>query len=103
MGPGMQLDQEAGRRAKKQLPFLTKSTRTSTKNPMSEFADRPGTNGSHTPEPQTPIKIGGGKAESVAVGNPNLEKMVEDLATKIAELTALINAQQGPGPLDDSL
>jgi hypothetical protein len=97
MGPGVQLERD--RRVKKQLPFLTKSNRTSTKRSSQHF-DAPSEDGSRTPVPQTPIRIN--TAGTLGSDNPNLEKMVEDLSTKIAELTALIVAQQGSVP-DESL
>jgi hypothetical protein len=97
MGPSAQLDRD--RTIKKQSPFLTKSTRTNTKR-LSQHFNAPSEDGSRTPAPQAPVRIN--TAGTLSSDNPNLEKMVEDLSTKIAELTALVMAQQGSAP-DESL
>jgi len=99
MGPTMHLDQEI--RTRKQLPFLAKSSRTtSAKRSSQHFPDIPNEDG---PGPHTPIRTEAGeRGEMVVVNTPNLEKMVEDLGLKIAELTALVMAQQGTQP-DESL
>jgi len=97
MGPSTQLDRD--RTIKKQSPFLTKSTRTNTKRLSQQF-NAPSEDGSRTPIPQAPVRIN--TTGTPGSDNPNLEKMVEDLSTKIAELTALVMAQQGSAP-EDSL
>lgn len=97
MGPGMQLDLE--NRAKRSIPFLAKSNRVPSKHNSQFFADTPGTD--H--DAHTPIRSERRERPEKAVANDsNLEKMVEDLGAKLAELTALVMAQQGSAP-DESL
>jgi len=79
--------------AKKQRPFL--SDRANSKTHSGQFTefDAPDSPGPHS------YHISGkkvnGKGEVVVVDNTELEAKVADLSLKIAELTALIMAQQG--------
>ena len=78
---------------KRQKPFLSNRA----KRYSQHFPDVPSEDGSHSPGPQNFVVKGKkeGKVETVVVDNPALEQRVEDLSAKIAELTALIMAQQG--------
>jgi len=78
---------------KKQIPFLSKSNTN-----RSSFHDGPVGDGSHTPSPQTPRASRQSKIDTVVVGSSDLERKVDDLTAKIAELTALIMTQQGTSP-----
>lgn len=78
------------------MPFLSNRAKTYSQ----QFPEIPGDDEAHSPGPQYfAIKSKKeGRAETVTVDNLALEQKVEDLSTKIAELTALIMAQQGiPG------
>lgn len=96
MGPGSQFDLE--NRARKSIPFLAKSNRAPSKHNSHYFGHAP--NGDH--DPHTPKTERVERAEMEVVNDANLEKMVEDLGAKIAELTAIVMAQQGTAP-DESL
>lgn len=89
-------------RAKKQIPFLSKSYRSSSaKHDSQHFVDLPHGNGNGS-DPHTPIETEPGTSvQTVVTNNPNLERMVEDLTTKIAELTALVMAQQGTSSMPE--
>jgi hypothetical protein len=79
--------------AKKQRPFL--SDRANSKTHSGQFAEF---DGPDSPGPQSyhvRSKKENGKGETVVVDNTNLEAKVAELSLKIAELTALIMAQQG--------
>jgi hypothetical protein len=100
MGPTTQTD--LGRSSKKQIPFLSKSNGISSKHTSQHYVDIPNVEGSLVTDPQTPIaNEAGNGTQTVIVSNVNLEKLVEDLSTKIAELTALVMAQQGSSGLPD--
>ena len=99
IGPGttqLRIDSTTGT-AKKQRPFL--SNRTNTKTSSQHFVEMPTPqeDGSHSPTPQDSTvrsrKESGGK--TVIVDNTDLEQRVGDLSAKIAELMALMMAQQG--------
>ncbi|KAJ5042508.1 uncharacterized protein L3040_005051 [Drepanopeziza brunnea f. sp. 'multigermtubi'] len=98
IGPGLTRIES---NSKKQRPFLT--NRTSGKANSQHFPDRPiSEDGAHSPpEAATPVQ---GKKEGAdlngqvmggGVSNEVLEEQVRELSIKIAELTALIMAQQG--------
>ncbi|KAH8594543.1 hypothetical protein B0O99DRAFT_625182 [Bisporella sp. PMI_857] len=81
--------------AKRPKPFLSKSN----SNRSQHFDDSPSQDIPHSPGPQTPVRL---KKDTNGVlaadGNSRtreLERKVDDLSAKIAELTALIMAQQG--------
>ena len=87
---------------RRQKPFL--SNRANTKALSQHFPDIPNEDGTHSPGSQNFVVKGkrdgkvDGKVEVVMVDNPALEQKVEELSSRIAELTALIMAQQGiPG------
>lgn len=77
------------------MPFL--SNRANNKTHSQHFPELPDDDGVHSPGPQNFVVRSKkeGRMESVVVDNPALEQKVEDLSAKIAELTALIMAQQG--------
>jgi hypothetical protein len=80
---------------KKQIPFLSKSN---TNRSSQHFLDGPVNDSCHSPGPQTPKASRQRKTDSMVVASSNLEKKVDDLTAKIAELTALIMTQQGTSP-----
>jgi hypothetical protein len=93
----MTIDSTTG--TKKQRPFL--SNRTNSKVASMHFPDTPGEDGGSDDREHMVVK---GKKEGktsndkggvVMVNNLELEDKVADLSAKIAELTALIMAQQG--------
>ena len=93
MGPGMQ--HESGSKPKRPIPFLARSNRAPSKH-NSFFGDGPQ---DENHEPQTlGSRERAERPETVVVNNAKLEKMVEDLGAKIAELTAIVMAQQGSAP-----
>jgi hypothetical protein len=57
--------------------------------------DGPADEGPHSPSPQTPKASKQSKMGNVVVASSDLERKVDDLTAKIAELTAIIMAQQG--------
>jgi hypothetical protein len=77
---------------RRQMPFLSNRGKTYSQH----FPEVPGDEGAHSPGPQYfAIKSKKeGRAETVVVDNSALEKKVDDMNAKIAELTALIMAQQ---------
>ena len=89
---------------RRQKPFL--SNRANDKTLSQHFPEIPSEDGGHSPGPQNFIvkgkKEGKGTVETVVVDNPALEQKVEDLSAKIAELTALIMAQQGAADPEES-
>ena len=83
---------------RRQKPFL--SNRANNKTLSQHFPEIPNDDGAHSPGPQNFVVKAKqeGRVETVIMDNPALEQKVEDLSAKIAELTALIMAQQGiPG------
>ena len=80
---------------RRQMPFLSNRAKTYSQH----FPEIPNDDEAHSPGPQNFVvkskKESG--VETVVVDNPALEQRVEDLSAKIAELTALIMAQQGIG------
>jgi hypothetical protein len=89
------MQHDPGNRARKSIPFLAKSNRAPSKHNSQHFGYGP--NDDH--DPHTPIRTERAqRPEAVVVNNANLEKMVEDLGAKIAELTAIVLAQQGSAP-----
>ncbi|KAK2627683.1 hypothetical protein QTJ16_002329 [Diplocarpon rosae] len=102
IGPGLnRLESLSGSSAKKQRPFLTKRKSGQRGSQHFPTPDTPNTeDGARSPK--EPPKEGNvsarGKKEGeqlVVVSNAQLENQVRDLSVKIAELTALIMAQQG--------
>lgn len=96
MGPGLaQITAETDAPAKKQRPFL--SNRTNSKTISGSFAGFNVENGASSASPKLVLEGNkeNGHNEVVVVSNSDLEKKVADLSAKIAELTALIMAQQG--------
>lgn len=89
---------------RRQKPFL--SNRTNSKTLSQHFSEIPSADGAHSSGPQNYVvkgkKEGKGTVETVVVDNPALEQKVEDLSAKIAELTALIMAQQGIPDAEES-
>ena len=78
---------------KKQRPFLTDRANSKTHSGQFLEFDVP-----NSPDPQSysvRSKKENGKSEVVVANNKDLEAKVADLSLKIAELTALIMAQQG--------
>jgi len=95
MGPQSKHDEN--QRVKKQLPFLSKSHRSfSNKHLSQNFIDTP----IEAPDHHVLLQVDTGERVQQAQ-NKNLEKMVEDLSAKIAELTTLVLAQQGGTGLPD--
>jgi hypothetical protein len=78
---------------RKQKPFLSNRAKTYSQH----FPEIPNDDGLQGPGPQNMMVQSGqeGRVEAIVVDNPALVQKVEDLTTKIAELTALIMAQQG--------
>ena len=78
---------------RRQKPFLSDRAKTYSQH-FPETLSENGTNGAG---PQS-LEVRGknnGRVEMVVGDNPGLEQRVEDLSAKIAELTALLMAQQG--------
>jgi hypothetical protein len=78
---------------RRQKPFLSNRAKTYSQH----FPELPSEDGADSPIPQN-FRVRSkkeGRVETVVVDNPALELRVEDLSAKIAELTALIMAQQG--------
>lgn len=84
---------------RRQKPFLSNRAKTYSQH----FPEIPSDDGAHSPGPQYfAIKSKKeGRLETVVVDNPALEQKVEDLSAKIAELTALIMAQQGTADAEE--
>jgi hypothetical protein len=80
---------------RRQKPFLSNRVKTLSQH----FPEIANADGAQSPGPQNFVVKSKkeGKSETVVVDNPALEQKVEDLSAKIAELTALIMAQQGIG------
>jgi len=79
---------------KRQRPFL--SNRSSSKISSQHFPDVPDEDGAHSPGLHGYNLKGKQEAErTIVVQNTDLEDRVNELSNKIAELTALIMAQQG--------
>ena len=97
LGPpgGNTLPVDGAASPRRQKPFL--SNRADNKTYSQHFPDVLDDDGAHSPGPQDFVVRSKkeGKVETVVVDNPALEQKVEDLSAKIAELTALIVAQQG--------
>ncbi|PBP17410.1 receptor-activated Ca2+-permeable cation channel [Diplocarpon rosae] len=98
IGPGLnRLESLSGSSAKTQRPFLT--NRKSGKRGSQHFPipDTPNTeDGARSPKEENGNARGKKEGEQVVVvSNAQLENQVRDLSVKIAELTALIMAQQG--------
>ncbi len=93
IGPGLSR-LESTSSAKKQRPFLT--NRSGGRIVSQNFPDTP-TTGDGTGSPPQEIDVVKGKKEGdiIVVSNTVLEEQVKDLSLKIAELTALIMAEQG--------
>lgn len=88
---------------RRQKPFLL--NRANDRTLSQHFPEIPSEDGGHSPGPQNFVKgkkEGKGTVETVVVDNPALEQKLEDLSVKIAELTALIMAQQGAADLEES-
>jgi hypothetical protein len=97
IGPGStQLSQDSRIPSKKPKPFL--SDRTNSKRTSQQFSEVPNEDGAHSLGPHS-YKIRSKKDldATIVVNNTDLENQVKDLSVKIAELTALIMAQQGNG------
>lgn len=93
-GPGFaQLSSSDDAPVQKQRPFL--SNRTNSKVNSGQFVGYGGEEGISTTTSKFQGKENGGPAGS---SNSDLEAKVADLSNKIAELTALIMAQQAPQP-----
>jgi hypothetical protein len=97
IGPGptrLRIDSTTGI-ARKQRPFL--SNRTNTKASSRQFPETPQEDGSHSPGPQdsTIRTREESDGKTVIVDNTNLEQRVADLSAQIAEVMALLIAQQG--------
>jgi hypothetical protein len=96
IGPSsIQLTQDSRIPSKKSRPFLADRTN---KRTSQHFSEAPNEDGAHSPGPQN-YKIRSKKDidAKIVVNNTDLENQVKDLSAKIAELTALIMAQQGNG------
>jgi hypothetical protein len=79
--------------AKKQRPFL--SDRANSKTHSGQFTEFDGPGSPGPGNYHVKSKKENGKADVVVVDNTDLEAKVAELSVKIAELTALIMAQQG--------
>jgi len=97
VGPGStQLTQDSRIPSKKPRPFL--SDRTNSKRTSQQFSEVPNEDGANSPGPHS-YKVRSKKDPdaTIVVNNTDLENQVKELSVKIAELTALIMAQQGNG------
>lgn len=102
IGPGSsQITGDSGIALKRQRPFLT--NRSSAKTSSQHYTDAPPQEyGSNSPSPQAQwsSSVNGKKEGMVGMQNTDLENQVKELSVKIAELTALIMAQQGTNNME---
>ncbi|CAL3962941.1 unnamed protein product [Diplocarpon coronariae] len=97
IGPGFnRLESLSSSSAKKQRPFLTNRMSGKRESPHFASPDTPTEDGASSPKEEDGTVRGKKEREGAfVVSNAQLENQVRDLSIKIAELTALIMAQQG--------